>query len=245
MSDPNNPYSGGDVPPPPNFGGAFNPPPPPPPGGGYAPPPPPPGGGFPTPPPPGGGFPTPPPMDAPYMPPPPGAPAPGYQVYQPGMAAGGHGQPAEPAMRLLARVIDSILMVIIGFILAAAFGVGLVASGGDSDVSTGLVLLVGLVGTAIAIAYEVLMLASRGQTLGKMAVGIKVVRLDGQPLDIQSAAKRHSPSIVLRLIGVIPLVGLLGSLGLFILAIANVVMVFSSKESVYDKVGKTRVISAK
>ncbi|MFN8050534.1 MAG: RDD family protein [Acidimicrobiales bacterium] len=249
MSDPNNPYSGGAVPPPPPpGGGAITPPPAP--GGAFPPPPqappPPAQPGFPPPAPPQ--MPPPPaqpgyaPPAPPQMPPPPGG---AYQAYQPGgMGNTQYGTPAEPAMRLLARFIDSLIIFVIGIIVALVFGAGAGLTR-SSGTSIGIYFVIGIVGTAVAIAYEVVMLAQRGQTLGKMAVGIKVVRNDGQPLDLASAAKRHSPSIALRVLGIIPLIGLLGSLGLVILAIVNIVMVFQSKVSVYDKVGDTTVISVK
>lgn len=152
---------------------------------------------------------------------------------------------AEPAMRLLARFIDTVLMIVVGIPIAIILGGAAIATGTDDSVGIGVGILGGVVSLLIAGAYEGLMLANRGQTLGKMAVGIKVVRLDGQPLDLQGALTRHSPSLGLRALAVIPVIGLLGSLGLAILAIVNIVMVFSNGESVYDKVGGTQVISAK
>lgn len=176
------------------------------------------------------------------MPPPPG----GYQAYQPGGMGSGLGQPAEPIMRVLARIIDGLLFCGVAFAIAIPFAASSATSSGTSfSMTGGASFLGGLIGAAAGIAYEVLLTASRGQTLGKMAVGIKIVRLDGQPMDLQSAATRYAPSIALTLIGIIPFIGLIGSLGAIILAIANLVMVFSSNESVYDKVGKTQVISAK
>lgn len=252
MSDPNNPYSSGNVPPPP--GGGFTPPPPPP-GGGYTPPPPAPGGGYAPPPaPPGGGYAPPqPPADAGYAPPqpPPGGgymppqPPPGaYQQYPVGGFTGAQ-QPAEPIMRVLARFIDGILMFVVGLIIAIPAGVSIMRSGGSASVSTGASIAIGLISAVVAVAYEVIMTGTRGQTLGKMAVGIKIVRLDGQPMDIQTALMRFSPTIALDVIGIIPVIGLLGTLGAIILAIVNLVMIFTVKESVYDKTGKTRVVSAK
>ncbi|HVR38459.1 MAG TPA: RDD family protein [Thermoanaerobaculia bacterium] len=44
-----------------------------------------------------------------------------------------------------------------------------------------------LFGTVIVIVYEGLMLAARGQTLGKMALRIRVVAADGSPISRQRA----------------------------------------------------------
>lgn len=176
-----------------------------------------------------------------FMPPPPSA----YETYQPGLGIGGPTK-AEPGMRLLARIIDSILVGVIGFVIGLIFGVGAAFTASDNaGVSIGSSIIAGLIGTLIAIAYEVFLVGTRGQTLGKMAVGIKVIRTDGQPMDLMTAATRHSPSIALRVLGIIPIVGIITGLGLIVLAIVNCVMVFSNGESVYDKIGKTMVVSAK
>ncbi len=257
MSDPNDPYSSGAVPPPPFGGGAITPPPAPgqppqaPAPQGFPPPPAPPTDAFTPPPPPGppgGGYvpPMPPPPGPPgggYVPPMPPAPGGAYQAYQPGGMNAGAGNAAEPMMRVLARVIDWVIMFVVSLVFAIPLGIGMMGAGGDAGI--GLSIGIGLVIAAIGIAYEVLLVAQRGQTVGKMAVGIKVERLDGQPMDIQSSAMRFSPTIALTIIGIIPIIGLLASLAGFVLAIANLILIFTQKESVYDKVGKTRVVSAK
>jgi uncharacterized RDD family membrane protein YckC len=113
--------------------------------------------------------------------------------------------------------------------------------------SLGAITALTFVITILLIAYEVVLLGTQGATVGKLVLGIKVVRKDGRPLTIQDAAKRHSPSIGLRVLGLIPLgiTSALSALGLLALALANTAMVFSNGESLYDKVGDTRVIKAK
>jgi uncharacterized RDD family membrane protein YckC len=54
------------------------------------------------------------------------------------------------------------------------------AQAGDPEI--GLSLLLGAVVAVVVFVYEGLMLSSRGQTLGKMAVGIKVVTPEGRDI---------------------------------------------------------------
>ena len=59
---------------------------------------------------------------------------------------------------------------------------GLSARQAQPDVSVGLTALLTIAGAALLFVYEGLMLSSRGQTLGKMAVGIKVVTPEGRDI---------------------------------------------------------------
>lgn len=152
-------------------------------------------------------------------------------------------------MRLLARFVDTIIAIVIYFAVSIPFGVARIGRTGTVNeslgTSIGLSLLSGALVALLVLGYEVLLVGTRGQTLGKMATGIKIVHPDGTSLTIGDAAKRHSPSIALWLIGAIPLVGLLGILGGLVLAIVNIVMVFSSQQSLYDKIGDTVVIATR
>ena len=164
MSDPNDPYAGGAVPPPAMGGGAITPPPAPgpPPGGGYVPPMPPPPG------PPGGGY-------VPPMPPPPGGPG-AYQQYQPGGFQPG-GNAAEPGMRLLARFIDTVIVVAISIGISLAFGVSAAMTRGTT--SWGVIILVGVLGNLIALAYGhgAAYGAMVWKSIGRRAVGALVVQV--------------------------------------------------------------------
>lgn len=85
--------------------------------------------------------------------------------------------------------------------------------------------------TPFYIVYEALMLKARGQTLGKMALGIKVVQPGGQPLSTGQAWGRA----VVR--------------GVFIsfLSIINYAPAFFTKEKtcIHDMAAKTRVVLAR
>ena len=83
-------------------------------------------------------------------------------------------------IRVLAAIIDGILLAIIGGILRAIFGTG--AGGGLST-------LVGLV-------YFVYFWSNGGQTIGFRALGLRVVKTDGSPLSIADGIIRYIGEII-------------------------------------------------
>ena len=91
----------------------------------------------------------------------------------------GSGHPVQLAgrgVRLGARLIDMVV-VVLGMLVLAAIGLVILSLGSDpSDASLGMAILVAL---AIGVVgYEVTLTAIRGQTLGKMALHIKIIRSD-------------------------------------------------------------------
>lgn len=81
-----------------------------------------------------------------------------------------------------------------------------------------------------SIAYEALMLAARGQTLGKMLLRIRVVRPDGSPISTGQAWGR----------------ALTRGIMVHMLALVNYLPAFftAEKTCVHDMTAKTRVVSA-
>jgi uncharacterized RDD family membrane protein YckC len=114
--------------------------------------------------------------------------------------AGAMGMPGDPAglgRRVLARLIDSVVLVaplvILGLIAAnspdaAGVATGTERSPGAADATFGVLLLAWYL---LPLFYEFVMLATfRGQTLGKAIMMVKVVRLDGRPIGFGAAAGR-------------------------------------------------------
>ena len=112
-------------------------------------------------------------------------------------------------IRFLARFIDGILLGIVGFIIQLPLGLlmvgrlGGLGRIGDLQGPAALAALPSilalqglsfLVGTALGLAYEMYFLTSRGATLGKMALGLKVIRVDGGPISAGRAAGRYFAS---------------------------------------------------
>lgn len=130
----------------------------------------------------------PPPPDAsgwPSEPSPPPGPAPQSSQSAKAWATLGTGGTVELAgagSRLGARIIDWVLLVVISLVLIVAGGLALIGQDigdtAETDNSTRAFLGLFLAICAIALLYEVGLTAARGQTLGKMATRIRVVRAD-------------------------------------------------------------------
>lgn len=118
---------------------------------------------------------------------------------------GGNPAPADPAMagavgagggkRLLAYFLDSLIIgipcAIVLMLLSGVMGSG-AATAEDGELIGMIVGGIGSIIVGIAVAlYKILMEASSGQTLGKRIAKIRVVRVDGAPMDVGSAVKRN------------------------------------------------------
>ena len=166
-------------------------------------------------------------------------PVPGAGQAGPGMVGAG-GSPsnlASPWYRLLARIIDFLILIIPLVIVSVIFGAGLYGLGGG-DVSFVGQFIAGIITTAISLAYEFYFLSTRGATIGKKAVNVLVVQEDGSPLNQEVTLKR----LILPALQVIPILG--GIIGL-VVGLATVIMIFvdDRRQVPHDKVAKTLVVS--
>ena len=118
-------------------------------------------------------------------------------------------EPASVWMRFGARLIDSIL---ISFAMSLVFIPLFIGSIFDSvDSSSGLFMsglsigqiVASLVSTAITIGYFVFLESSRGQTVGKMLLSIKVVGPTGANPEVDTSLRRN----LWLAISLIPIVG--------------------------------------
>lgn len=117
-------------------------------------------------------FPPPPPGSNPPPPPPP----PGQQ---PGL------QPVGPWPRFFARLIDGLVLFFPIAIIGSVIGGGLVSSGVQGFIA-------GIVTTALTFGYFVFMETSRGQSVGKMALGFKVIGPDGGLPTSEQSMRRNA-----------------------------------------------------
>lgn len=114
-------------------------------------------------------------------PPPPGGDAYGGPQEQKGWATTGTGESLQLAgvgARIGARVIDAVIVIFAWIILAVVGIADAAGTGSDSDDGVGDLIMSALIGAVIGLLYEVTMIATRGQTLGKMATKVMVVRAD-------------------------------------------------------------------
>jgi uncharacterized RDD family membrane protein YckC len=105
--------------------------------------------------------------------------------------------------RIGAALLDLAILVALLVVVGVIFGKAHTSSSGAGVNLTGASAIVYV---ALVLAYYVLSEASAGQTLGKRALGIRVRRLDGEPLGVGAVTIRT----VLRAIDVLPLFYLLG-----------------------------------
>jgi uncharacterized RDD family membrane protein YckC len=133
-------------------------------------------------------------------------------------------------IRVVARLIDGIALGIaqafIALLFFGTFGAQFLPSVTRSA-PIGLRLSFQLLSYAIAIAYEAVLLRYQGATLGKMALGLKVVRSNGESLGWGLSVGRYFMYIVS---GIILLIG-------YIMAGFD-----NEKRALHDRVCDTRVI---
>ena len=132
-------------------------------------------------------------------------------------------EPVGVGRRAVAIIIDTILLGIVGYLLAMVTG---------STTQGGFMLTgaPGLLFFLIVIAYYVVMEKTSGATLGKMAMKLKVVKQDGAALDWQASIVRN----VMRIID-----------GFFFYLVgAIVVWISKSKQRLGDMAAHTIVVRA-
>lgn len=146
-------------------------------------------------------------------------------------------------IRVLARIIDSLILNVVFFIvcfpLGLLFGLGSAMTLGGSRfdpesfgpaMAPGMIAFMGLAIVlvfAIQIGYDVYFVSKRGATPGKIALGLKIIREDGGPISMGLALGRYFAGI---LSGMILWIG-------YIMAAFDV-----QKRALHDHICHTRVI---
>jgi uncharacterized RDD family membrane protein YckC len=147
-------------------------------------------------------------------------------------------QPAVPAGLVLAPIIRRIGGLVIDQVLVALPIVLVVVALGftpDDHVTSKSLLLFNVGLTSVAFVYETMMIALVGRTVGKIALGTKVVRLvDGGRPDWSESAMR---ALVPLSLGAIPRVGVF--LGVLVYSIA---MWNPMRQGLHDKAAGTLVV---
>jgi len=99
-------------------------------------------------------------------------------------------------IRFVAVVIDSILLNIALLVVRIPLGISMFTSmtrrnPAELMAMMGAVAISTLVSIAVTAGYEIYFISAKGATLGKMALGIKVVRADGGPIPMGLATARY------------------------------------------------------
>ena len=122
------------------------------------------------------------------------APPPPDWSMQDRLATPANGRPVGFWMRVIASLIDWIILASMSAMLIGAIA-GIAAAFGKSsrDVATAIGVGFGIVAAVVGSwLYEALMTSSeRGATLGKWAIGARIVRADGQRLTFGRATTRY------------------------------------------------------
>lgn len=140
-------------------------------------------------------------------------------------------------IRFVARVIDSIILGVVGAIITLpirlAVGFSAVST---TDPTAALPAMLGMLGISVAVnmilgaLYEIYFLSSRGATIGKLALGLKVIKADGSGLSVGQATGRYFAYL----------------LDSFTFTIGFIIAGFDSeKRSLHDRICDTRVIYTK
>jgi uncharacterized RDD family membrane protein YckC len=140
------------------------------------------------------------------------------------------------AIRFVAILIDTIIIAIIAGVVSAPFNaLAVITNSASGTVTLSMASAVGgLVSLAVFILYFTLLEGHYGQTVGKMAVKIKVVReADGAPIDYSQATVRT----ILRFLDEIPYV---------IPYLLGAILIWSSEEKqrLGDRIAHTVVVKA-
>ncbi len=140
----------------------------------------------------------------------------------PGGGGSGGAQLGGPGQRILARIVDFLVLVIPIGIVLGIFGQGYFG--------TLLALLIGA-------AYEIYLIGTRGATVGKSVMNLKVVNEDYSDVDMETSARRYA----INFVRVVPVIGFLIIILVFL---ASVVLLFTDerRQAVWDKIGRTLVV---
>jgi uncharacterized RDD family membrane protein YckC len=139
---------------------------------------------------------------------------------------------ATRGARLGAALIDGVIIFALAIVSALAAGVGRGLNTGKVPALPGVIVFV-VCGLALVIG-NIVLLARFGQTLGKRAMGIAIVRTDGSPCELWRLLVLRI--LVVRVIGFVPMVGALFSL-------VDVLMIFGEeRRCAHDYMADTIVV---
>jgi uncharacterized RDD family membrane protein YckC len=144
---------------------------------------------------------------------------------------------AAPGRRIVARLIDLLIEIVVFMIPIGIWASSSTRELDDLQDPPSWFLLLGLA----ALLYEVVFVALKGATPGKMAMGIAVIRQDGtSPPGWGAAALRY----LLNLVGAVPGIGGLASIVLFIVSF---VFLFTDdrRRTLPDRIASTYVVDTR
>lgn len=175
-------------------------------------------------------------------------PPPGYgydQQHNPPAAA----RPGELVDRFVARLLDTLLLIAVNILIVGLLVTSLIFGTSVSAFSGGGSFAANFVGTVLGVAinmgYFVYMETTRGETVGKMAMKLKVIGPTGQNPTPEESVKRNI-WLAFGLAGIIPWLGIIGglaSLAAVILIAVGISQDTERRQAWHDRfAGGTRVL---
>ena len=155
------------------------------------------------------------------------------------------GEPlAPPSLRIIARVLDGVILGVINFFVALLVlgtddSPGFSGIGGDADFWQ--LYVVSVIGVATGFVWDAVLTRLYGGTPMKLAFGLRVVRADnGRQVEWSHAVTRWA---IPGAFAAIPLPVLPGLLG-FIVVVVSLVYILTKplRQAVWDQVAKTLVV---
>jgi uncharacterized RDD family membrane protein YckC len=138
---------------------------------------------------------------------------------------------ARRLARLAARIVDGVILFAVVF-----FAVLLAGRSGGFDFDSSAATVPGFMGLAAVVAVNLYFLWRDGQTLGKKALGIRIVRLSGERAGLGRIVLLRE--VAPALVGAIPLLGA-------IFALVNVLFIFGEqRRCIHDHFADTKVVDA-
>jgi uncharacterized RDD family membrane protein YckC len=156
-------------------------------------------------------------------------------VIQPENAA--VGAPADLVTRIIARVIDGVLLAVVNAVVVATLLLGALFGGGGFFGLRGIVS--SAISAAIYVGYFAFLESNRGQTLGKMLMKVQVVGPAGGHPTLEEAIKRN----IWLAFSIVPFVGWLLGLAAMIYIIVTINGDETGRQGWHDHLaGGTRVV---
>jgi uncharacterized RDD family membrane protein YckC len=150
-------------------------------------------------------------------------------------------------LRFLARVIDGLVLLIPSVcVIVLVVGTGFFADVLAGDFSalmrtSGMFTVATLINSAMYAAYEAFTTSTYGGTLGKMALGMRVILPDGSQLNLQQALIRHLIYAGGSIVGaLVPFAGALA--GLWVLVDCVSAAFDPQKRALHDRIAGTFVV---
>lgn len=152
-----------------------------------------------------------------------------------GDAQGTEQQLAGRGMRLVAFIIDTLILAVLLIPVMLVGGIFAMVMSGEEP-GFGTTLMIGVASFVLFVIVQGYPLSATGQTWGKKALGMKIVDLAGNKPEFgKLLALRY---LTTQVIGMIPFIG-------FIYWLVNVLFIFGDdRRCIHDKIAGTRVVMA-